>query len=135
MLITHGTLVTMADGCRVPIPWAVDGDSAGFGSNGSWLPQPDGWGERSVGAQEGRPGSMLELYRSALRLRREHLTSDLDIEWLDTAPDTLAFARGSGVRCIVNFGADPVPIDGEILLSSEPLDDGHLPGNASAWVR
>ncbi len=122
------------DGCRVPIPWTIDGDSSGFGSNGSWLPQPDGWGERSVEAQAGRRGSMLELYRAALGLRRQHLTSDLEIEWVDSAPNTLAFVRGSGVRCVVNFGTDPVPIDGEVLLSSEPVEDGQLPGNAAAWL-
>jgi alpha-glucosidase len=123
------------DGCRVPIPWSVDGDSAGFGSNGSWLPQPDGWGDRSVEAQDGRPGSMLEFYRSALRLRREHLTSDLDIEWLDgPSSETLVFQRGSGIRCIVNFGTEPAPIDGEVLLSSVTPEDGHLPTDASAWL-
>jgi alpha-glucosidase len=124
------------DGCRVPIPWTVDGTSAGFGLNGSWLPQPEGWGDRSVEAQSSRTGSMLELYRSALRLRRQHLTSDLDIEWLEgPSSETLMFLRGSGVRCVVNFGSDPVAIDGEVLLSSTDLDDGRLPGNASAWLR
>ncbi len=123
------------DGCRVPIPWTVDGDSAGFGSNGSWLPQPDGWGGRSVEAQDGRPGSMLELYRSALELRRAHLTSDLDIEWLDgPTSETLMFRRGSGICCLVNFGSEPVPVRGEILLSSQPVENGHLPGNASVWL-
>ena len=123
------------DGCRVPIPWTVDGASAGFGWNGSWLPQPDGWGDRSVEAQSSRTGSMLELYRSALRLRRQHLTSDLDIEWLEgPSSETLMFLRGSGVRCVVNFGSDPVAIDGEVLLSSEPVENGHLPGNASVWL-
>lgn len=123
------------DGCRVPIPWTVDGASAGFGWNGSWLPQPDGWGDRSVEAQSSRTGSMLELYRSALRLRRRHLTSDLDIEWLEgPSSETLMFLRGSGVRCVVNFGSDPVAIDGEVLLSSEPVENGHLPGNASVWL-
>ncbi len=123
------------DGCRVPIPWAVDGDSAGFGTNGSWLPQPDGWAERSVEAQAGRDDSMLELYRAALKLRRDHLVSDLDIAWLDSPENTLMFERGSGVRCIVNFGSDPVPITGEVLLSSVDLKDGELPRDAATWVK
>ena len=124
------------DGCRVPIPWESTGPSLGFGSNGAWLPQPDGWGGRSAEAQDGRPGSMLELYRSALRLRTKHLASDLDIEWLDgPTSETLMFRRGSGIRCLVNFGSDPVPVDGEMLLSSLPLGDGQLPGNASVWLR
>ena len=68
------------DGCRVPIPWTSGGDSAGFGSNGSWLPQPDGWGERSVEAQDGDNTSMLALYRAALRLRRDREFIRLDVE-------------------------------------------------------
>lgn len=122
------------DGCRVPIPWGVDGASAGFGTNGSWLPQPEGWGELSVEAQAGREGSMLELYRAALKLRREHMVADLEIEWLDSPPHILMFQRGSGVRCIVNFGSEPVPLDGEVLVSSVDLEDGELPGDAAAWV-
>ncbi len=41
------------DGCRVPIPWTVEGTSYGFGSGGSWLPQPATWGAPSVEAQTG----------------------------------------------------------------------------------
>jgi alpha-glucosidase len=77
---------------------------------------------------------MLELYRSALRLRRDRLSVDLDIEWLASPPDTLMFRRGSGVRCIVNFGTDPVSLEGEVLLSSVALEDGLLPTDASAWL-
>lgn len=44
------------DGCRVPIPWTRDGSSYGFGNGGSWLPQPDGWGELSIEAQTGTAG-------------------------------------------------------------------------------
>ena len=36
-----------------------------------WLPQPAGWAALTVEAETGDPGSMLELYRTALRLRRE----------------------------------------------------------------
>ncbi|MGW9219427.1 hypothetical protein ACWGP2_24145, partial [Streptomyces sp. NPDC055699] len=40
------------------------------GAGGSWLPQPEGWGELSVEAQTGEPDSTLELYRSTLAVRR-----------------------------------------------------------------
>lgn len=122
------------DGCRVPIPWTVDGDSAGFGADGSWLPQPTGWGERSVEAQSGATGSMLELYRSALRLRRERLASDLDMEWEEGSNGGLVFRRGSGLRCVVNFGPAPLAIEGEVLLSSVELSDGLLPPDAAVWL-
>ena len=44
------------DGCRVPLPWTDDGDSFGFGSGPSWLPQPAGFSRTAVAAQTGRPG-------------------------------------------------------------------------------
>lgn len=123
------------DGCRVPIPWTVAGESHGFGVNGSWLPQPPGWGEWSVEAQEGVTGSTLELYRSALRLRREHFGGDEDLEWVDLGPDVVAFRRGSGVVCVVNFGADPADLPaGDVLLASAPLGVLTLPPDTAAWI-
>ncbi len=122
------------DGCRVPIPWTVGGDSFGFGPDGSWLPQPTDWGQLSVESQEGVPGSTLELYRAALRLRGEHLSGE-GFEWLDWGAECLAFRR-NGVGVVVNLGAEPVPIpDGEILLSSADVAGGALPPDTAVWVR
>jgi alpha-glucosidase len=45
------------DGCRVPLPWASEGNSLGFGAGGGWLPQPDGFSELSVARQSGDPDS------------------------------------------------------------------------------
>ena len=62
------------DGCRVPLPWRGDGASFGFSPPGAtaspWLPQPAWWGAHAADAQDGVPGSMLSLYREALRIRR-----------------------------------------------------------------
>lgn len=124
------------DGCRVPIPWTRDDPTYGFSEGGCWLPQPDGWGELSVEAQEGVEGSTLELYRSAIRIRSERLTHDEDLTWLDGGPHTLAFRRGGGVVCLVNFGNDPVPIpDGELLLCSGPHPGESLPPDTAVWVQ
>ena len=123
------------DGCRVPIPWTIGGESHGFGENGSWLPQPAAWGNLSVEAQDGVSGSTLELYRAALRVRRERLTADEDLEWLDLGPEVLAFRRGSGVICLVNFGDAPFASPpGEVLASSRPLDDGAIPPDTAVWL-
>lgn len=127
------------DGCRVPIPWTSSGPSYGFGTDGSWLPQPAGWGELSVEAQDADPESMLTLYRSALRLRRELAAlGEGELSWIDTStPDVLAFVRDPGFGCVVNTGTDPVelPPHREVLLASAPLiDGGLLPGNATAWL-
>ncbi|AYY12300.1 glycoside hydrolase family 13 protein [Actinobacteria bacterium YIM 96077] len=127
------------DGCRVPLPWRVDGPSYGFGPDGSWLPQPEGWGQMSVQAQSGDPQSMLELYRAALRIRREHPALATEtMTWLDgLGDDVLAFVREPRFECVVNFGAEPValPEHQDVLLASAPLtSDGRLPGDTTVWL-
>ena len=125
------------DGSRVPLPWSHEGPSYGFGTNGSWLPQPDWFADVAVDVQEGVEGSTLELYRSALALRRELLVDDEDLDWVDLGADALAFRRGSGVMCVINFGSDPLPLpDGELLLTSSPLPPStHLAPDTAAWLR
>ena len=123
------------DGCRVPVPWSKHGPAYGFGDADPWLPMPPVYGELSVEAQTGRAGSTLELYRDALALRREHLTSDEALSWLDLGDDVLAFERGSGIRCVANFGDTPVDLpDGEVLATSGPVD-GALPPDTTVWLR
>ena len=140
------------DGCRVPIPWTVDGPSYGFGDGGSWLPQPAGWGELSVAAQTGVPGSTLEMYRAALAARRAHpaLGAGDTVEWLDSPAGTLAFRRtpdgaGPAFVCTANTTGAPVrmPVAGRVLLSSATggadgitvADDGtaELPADSTVW--
>ncbi|NEE02656.1 glycoside hydrolase family 13 protein [Phytoactinopolyspora halotolerans] len=128
------------DGCRVPLPWSAGGPSCGFGSNGSWLPQPDGWGEMSVEKQDGVDGSMLELYRAALRTRRDHPAfRSPTMVWDDSlGADVLAFRREPGFTCVANLGAEPValPAHDEVILASAPLNhDGTLPVDAAVWLR
>jgi len=133
-----GHRVRGRDGCRVPIPWTRTGPSLGFGAGGPWLPQPDSWTDLSVEAQQGVAGSVLELYRTALAMRREHLTSG-DLEWLEGPAGTLLFrrsGRGSSVLCAVNLGDGPadLPAYDTLLVSSEPLENGRLPRDAAAWL-
>ncbi len=127
------------DGCRVPIPWAEDGPSFGFGSSEPWLPQPEGWGSVSVAAQDGVAGSTLEIYREALRLRSQFLTGDESIDWLDDlGGSAIGFRRGSGVACIVNMAAEPVAIrDAEVLIESVPgaVAGGMLAPDSAVWIR
>ncbi|MFF3753302.1 glycoside hydrolase family 13 protein [Streptomyces sp. NPDC002018] len=150
-----GHAVKGRDGCRVPLPWTRTGPSYGFGPGGSWLPQPQGWGERSVEAQTGDPGSFLELYRTALRLRRRCL-GDEGFAWLTSAPGELAFRKGgdgdgggggngdedagpgpgpgtggsAGLECRVNLSDEPLPLPaGSVpLLASDELADDATTG-------
>ena len=60
----------------------------GFSPEGidTWLPQPADWSALTVEAQERRPASTLNLYREALRLRRElPELGDGPLEWWDDA--------------------------------------------------
>ena len=124
------------DGCRAPIPWTVDGPSAGFGSDGAWLPQPEGWGLSSVEAQDGVTGSTLEMYRRALRLRCEHMVGDAAMTWVDHGRDVLAYRRSSGVTCMVNFGPASVDLPGgQVLIASGDVSDGRLRPDDAVWIR
>jgi len=125
------------DGCRVPLPWSASGSSFGFGADGAHLPQPGWFGNVSVESQGTDPGSTLNLYREALRLRRE-LQSEETLEWDNdrSRGDVLVFARPHGWVSITNFGTTPAPLpEGEVVLSSTPLEQGLLPGNSTAWIR
>ena len=124
------------DGCRVPLPWDAGGPSYGFGSERGHLPQPEWFGPVSVRSQDGVAGSTLELYRDALRLRRE-LAGPETLEWVDDeSVSVLHFERPGGWHCVVNLGPDPVALPaGDVLVTSDDLDAGRLPPDTAAWVR
>jgi alpha-glucosidase len=120
------------DGCRVRIPWSGDEPPYGFGPAGCWLPRPETWRELSVAAQLPDPASMLQLYRTAIALRRSF---NGDLEWLDSPPDMLVFRRGSRQVCAVNFGPEPVALPpGDLICSRVPVEDGVLPADAAVWL-
>ncbi|GAA2544959.1 glycoside hydrolase family 13 protein [Pseudonocardia hydrocarbonoxydans] len=126
------------DGCRVPIPWSGTAEPFGFGPDGTrpWLPQPAGFAEVSVAAQDGDPASMLSLYRDALALRRSHpALGDGTLEWLPSPDGVLAFSRGEGFRCLVNLSDAPVPLPpgARVLLGTEAVLDV-LPVDAAVWL-
>ncbi len=138
--LRSGHTVRGRDGCRVPLPWSDTASPFGFGPPGAvpWLPQPAGWRERSAAAQTGDPDSFLELYRAALRLRREHLGSrGAGMTWLPSPETVLRFERGGGVETIVNLGPDPIELTGgrPVLLASDRLpDDERLPADTAVWL-
>ncbi|MFJ6727730.1 glycoside hydrolase family 13 protein [Streptomyces sp. NPDC091281] len=124
------------DGCRVPLPWTRTGPSYGFGAGGAWLPQPEWFGRYAVEAQDGVEGSTLELYRTALRLRRKLLDGEA-LTWTDgLPPGVLGFARTAGWRSVTNLSGEPVALpEGEVLLSSSPLSgDGRLAPDTTVWL-
>jgi alpha-glucosidase len=122
------------DGCRVPLPWSGDAPPFGYGCE-PWLPQPADWGALTVEAQQADASSMLTLYRTALRIRREKL-GDGTLTWIPRGDQVLAFSRESGLTCVVNLGHEPVrlPAHEAVCLSSGPLDDGLLPADTAVWL-
>jgi alpha-glucosidase len=82
--------------------------------------------------------STLNLYRSALRLRRDHpALGPGELRWL--GPDDgglLCFAREPGFILAANLGAAPVPLPAhrEVLLTSGPVTGGSLPPDTAAWL-
>jgi len=135
------------DGSRVPLPWAGTEPPFGFSPAGAsaepWLPQPKEWRDLTVATESAHPGSMLRLYRDALRIRRSQPAfGDSPLTWQSSASGVLAFDRdecapGGIVRCIANLSAGPVelPQDADVLLASGPVDDGLLPPDTSVWLR
>jgi alpha-glucosidase len=131
------------DGCRVPLPWGGDEPPFDFSPGGTtaqpWLPQPAAWRDFTAAVESGDPTSMLELYRSALRIRHAEPTlGDGPLTWLDSPPGVLAFARGERFACVVNLSGAPValPEHHEVLLASGPLADaGGLPTDTAVWLR
>ncbi len=122
------------DGCRVPLPWTAEGSSFGFGPGGAHLPQPEWFAEYAVEVEEADEDSTLNLYRKALRLRKKLLDVE-KYEWVRSwNRNVLHFKRPNGWHSITNFGDKPVKMPkGEVILTSTPLVDGMLPGNATAW--
>jgi alpha-glucosidase len=132
---------TGRDGCRVPLPWSVDGPSYGFGSGEAHLPQPAWFAHYAVELEESDPDSTLNLYRTALKLRRE-LQSDEALTWVDAPAEVLHIQRPGGWQAITNFAPESVPwsdlgyeTQPEVLLATGPLNPDSLPAETTIWLK
>jgi alpha-glucosidase len=126
------------DGSRVPMPWEGEHPPFGFSTaEATWLPMPNEWSPMTVETQLEDPDSTLSLYRRAIELRKTHPAFEGDeIEWYGAPPGCFAFRRkGGNLICALNTSGALVPLPpGEVLLSSAPLEGGHLPTDAAAWL-
>jgi alpha-glucosidase len=129
------------DGCRVPLPWeAGAGLANGFNSTGkAWLPQPEIYASYSRDQQDGVTGSTLELYKHALKLRRDLKLGEGSFEWASDfiSENSLGFRNGE-ILVVHNFGHTPIQLPaGEIIASSiEGMTNGHpLVADQTVWIK
>ena len=54
------------------MPWTGAAPAAGFTSGVPWEPLEPGWETRNAAAEAADAGSLLSVYRDAIRLRDEH---------------------------------------------------------------
>ena len=75
--------------------------------------------------------------RGARASTREALGRRRALRWLPAGDSVLAFARGDGFACLVNFGPDPVelPPGADVLITSDELEGGALPQDTTVWLR
>ena len=101
------------DGERTPMQWNA-GRNAGF-SNGSstWLPVAPNYKQVNVAAEETDPNSILNFYKSLIRLRRENTAlRDGDFVMLNESDNNvLSFLRrtGDGKAVVVALNFTPSP--------------------------
>jgi alpha-glucosidase len=122
----------------VPLPWEANASASnGFSSNGSaWLPQPASYADYSRDRQTGVKGSTLEMYREALKLRKELSLGSGSFEWAKEfcGERSLGFLN-QGILVIHNFGTDSIPLpEGDLLATSAPATVNIAP-NQTVWVR
>ena len=124
------------DGCRIPLPWSTTGSSFGFGPGGSHLPMPADFGKYSVEANEADANSVLNLYRTAIAMRKGLQCAE-EIKFIfNWNRSVLHFARPNGWQSFTNFGKSPVKLPkGKVLLSSQPLVGSQVPGETTVWLQ
>ncbi|WP_235458086.1 DUF3459 domain-containing protein [Streptomyces olivochromogenes] len=90
-----------------------------------------------MAAQTGDETSMLELYRTALRLRRAHpALGDGSLTWLDAPTGVLTFRREPGFVVAVNLESTPyrLPDHTTLLLASGTVEGGLLAPDEAVWL-
>ena len=126
------------DGCRVPLPWEAGvGEANGFNQTGkAWIPQPEIYAEYSRDLQEGVEGSTLELYKHALKLRKELGLGHGSFDWVPEYTNESALGYlNNGVLVIHNFGRDPIALpEGNLIASSQNGDTLVIEADQTVWL-
>lgn len=111
------------DPSRTPMAWD-DSVSAGFSAAEPWLPLHADWRTRNVAAQDHDAGSMLNLTRTLLSLRKSQAALEIGaLRLLDAPPGVLAYERcidGRALLVLLNLTSEAVTFswEGTVLLST-----------------
>jgi alpha-glucosidase len=127
------------DGCRTPMQW--DGSTnAGFSAAEPWLPIPDSYRQDNLEAQRREKGSLFNLYRRIIALRRaRRALLHGAYRPLHATGDLLLYLRALDDERIVvalNLGSEPLvakfeaQASGKVLLSSGADREGEKLGAA-----
>ncbi|TBW36469.1 DUF3459 domain-containing protein [Siculibacillus lacustris] len=126
------------DIARTPMQWDA-GPKAGFTTGEPWLPLVPGHKVCNVAAQEADPGSMLNLHRRLIALRRSHPALAVgDVRVLAARGDLLAYERRAGDEAFVvvlNLGHGPIEaeiaeaVGGRIVISCKGGRKGESVGS------
>src|SRR5690606_17565279 len=109
----------------------------------SWLPQPAAYGELAPDRQRGVEGATLEMYRTALRLRRElglgrAGLAELPVDDENVLALEATTADGTTVRLLTVTGGTGIdlPAGWRVLLASAPGagEDGRVPVDTTVWA-
>jgi alpha-glucosidase len=116
------------DGCRTPMQWEAN-DHAGFSEVEPWLPVSDDFLTRNVATQRADSGSIYNLHRGLIHLRRTRPALVVGAyKPLKASGDLLLFVRhleADQLLIALNFGSEPISVSftsgslvGRLLLSS-----------------
>ena len=74
------------------------------------------------------------MYKASLKLRSELGLGEGSFSW--TSNDAVLSYQNKNVIVIHNFGAATAELpEGQLLITSAPLNSGKLPANVTAWVK
>ncbi len=133
------------DGCRSPMQW-TDEPYSGFSTVEPWLKLHPGYPDRNVESQSKNPNSLLNFYKSLLRLRRENnaLRRGIFIPLNHDPQRVLAYMRqdnDSRILIALNFarrrsklalGGDITRYDWDVLLTNK---DRSQPLFQKGWLK
>jgi alpha-glucosidase len=140
--IANWPLTLSRDGVRTPLPWQADVVHGGFTVGTPWLPVGERNLARAIDRQESEPGSLLHLVRDLLALRRREPALRLGTAHCRSKDALLELRRnygGESVRCLFNFGRQPLsldpPVRGQVLCAINGAAADSLPGFAALYVK